>query len=151
MTNDTEPPVLQGRKPSDDNQRLLKVFEELETKQIEFLDELAKHVIEMVSVLFGALITVFALGKDFPPPYFAEASNKYLGVGIFALYALALLCAVGCVFPRSYRRYTHNLTRLRAEFDRLAAHKLRWARLSGGLFVLGTLGLGYLLVRIILA
>jgi len=151
MSDDTNPPVLQGRPPSEQTQRLLKVFEDLEGKQIEFLDELAKHIIEMVSVLFGALVTVFALGKDFPPPYFAEAFNKYLGVAILIVYALALLCAVWCVWPHSYRRYTHNLTRLQAEFERLMTHKLRWARLSGGCFVLGTLGLGTLLMRIILA
>ncbi len=144
------PPILEGRSPTATEERLVAIFAELETKQLEFLDQAAKRIIELVTALLGILFAAIAFGGDFPPAYLAgNIPIKLLGIGALGGYLLALLFALVAIQPRSYKLYRHNLTRMRAELDAIIEHKLRWLRIAGGLFGLGSVLLAGLVILLL--
>jgi hypothetical protein len=147
-----EPPILEGRAPSAEEERLAAIFAEIETKQLEFLDEAAKRIIELVTALLGVLFAVIAFGGDFPPAYLAgNTPLKLRGVGALGCYLAALLLALWSAQPRPYPHHRTNLSRMRAVLDQILAHKTRWLRWAGALFGLGSALLAALVIALLVS
>lgn len=146
------PPIYEGEPPSDEAKRLAAMFDELEKKQLEFLDEAAKRIVELCTGLLGVLFAVTAFGDKFPPPYLgASPIVQVLAVLVLALYFVALLAAVVALQPREYRRYQHNVTEMRRELDKIIRHKSGLLKVSGTLFVGASLALAVLIAALIFA
>src|SRR5436190_18199083 len=63
------PPIYDAEEPSDQSKRVKAVFDELETKQLDTLDEAGKSVIERIATFLGVLFAITVLSNNFPPPY----------------------------------------------------------------------------------
>ena len=131
----TQSPILEGQPLGDEDKRLVALFDELEKKQIEFLDEAGKRLVELSTGLLGVLFALTAFGDKFPPPYLAgNRPAQWLAVGTLALYLLAMLGGVITLWPRRYRRHHHNLSKLREELEAITRHKSRWFTAASVLF-----------------
>jgi hypothetical protein len=145
------PPVYSGEPVSSEAERLVALFDELEKKQIEFLDEANKRLIELSSALLGLLFGVMAFGDKFPPAYVKDNNfAKALVVLVLLLYLASLLSGFLGVRPREYTRHTYSLTDLREELSRITGYKARYFQIGSIVFFLGSLCLAFLVVSIIL-
>jgi hypothetical protein len=145
-----EPPILDTRQPTAEEERLVELFAEIESKQLDFLDQAAKRIIELVTALLGILFAVIAFGSDFPPPYLAgNLVAKFLSGAALVCYLGALLVALWAVQPRDYKRYHHNLTEMREELHTMIADKARPLRVAGILFGVGSVLLAVLIGTVI--
>ncbi len=143
-------PIVDGEELSKDQRQLLALFDELESGQIELLDQAGKRIVELCTALLGTLFVVTAFGEDFPPAYIMDNDlARWLAIATLALYILAMLTAFLVLQPRKYRRYTHNLTEMRNQFEVILAHKVRWFNWAAVLFVLGSLALAALVGSIL--
>lgn len=146
----SEVPIYAGMAPNPEQQRMAAFFEETEKKQVDFLDEAGKRIIELITLLLGVLFTVVAFGDKFPPPYLASnAIAKLVSTIILACYVVALALAFRVVHPRDYRLYRYNLNGMRQERDKILRnkrHSLFWA---GVTFWSGSVGLAVLIGMII--
>src|SRR5438876_3558 len=131
--------IVQGQEPSEEDTRLIKLFDGMEDKQLDFLDESGKSIIERIATFLAVLFGVTALGNNFPPPYLkGNYTAKWLVIVTLVFYLLAMMAGVLAIQPRIYRRYTHNLSALGRELGRIRRYKMRWLRVAGVLFVLGS-------------
>ncbi|MBP1466201.1 hypothetical protein EYB53_022135 [Candidatus Chloroploca sp. M-50] len=129
---------------------MIELFAELEKKQLEFLDEAAKRIIELVSALLGLLFAVIAFGNAFPPPYLAgNVLLKVLSISALGGYLGALMLALWGVQPRRYKHYQYNLKGMREELDAMLAHKMFWMRWAGGVFGVASVLLAGLIVLVL--
>src|SRR5215467_13758140 len=63
------PPIYQAHEPSEQSKRVNATFDELETKQLDTLDESGKSIIERIATFLGVLFGISILSNNFPPPY----------------------------------------------------------------------------------
>lgn len=146
-----ETPVYDARPPDEEEKQLAAIFAELEKKQLDFLDEAGKRIVELSTALLGVFFAVVAFGEDFPPPYLqGNGLATWLTILILVFYVAAVIVAVHAIRPRPYKRYRHNLSAMRNELDRLIAAKARGVQQAGVLFVLGTLVLAVLVIALLL-
>jgi hypothetical protein len=144
-------PLQPGEPLTDSEKRLQALFDEMESKQLDFLDQAGKRIIELCTGLLGVLFAVTAFGKDFPPPYLkGDPGAQLLATAVLITLVAALLCAVVTVQPRKYRFYEHNLTEMRREWVDLYTRKSDWLRRANWLFFAGTTLLAILIVVLIL-
>ena len=145
-------PILEGAPPTDEQKRLLALFDEMEKKQVDFLDQAGKRIVELTTGLLGVLFAVAAFGDKFPPPYLqGNDVAKGLTLATLAFYLGAMIMGVRAIRPRDYKRYRHNLTEMRNVLDDIIGYKSRWLKVAGVLFVLGSLTLALLIASIVLA
>jgi hypothetical protein len=141
-----EPPLLEHTPPSAEQLQLAAFFAEVEKKQVEFIDEAGKRIIELTTLLLGVLFTIVAFGDKFPPPYLVgNPTAKVLSILVLACYIVAMALAFRVVHPRDYRLWRYNLDGMRQELDRLIANKKRSLFLAGLTFWFGCLGLALLI------
>jgi len=139
-----------SKPPTDSQERLNELFDEMDKKQFEFFDQAGKRIIELCTALLGILFAVIAFGDDFPPPYLeANPTSQWLAAGVLVLLVLALLCAVLTVQPRKYIFYEYNLTKMREEWEKLFKHKSTWLKRANWLFFSGT-GLLAVLIAVLI-
>jgi hypothetical protein len=139
-----------GELATDSEKRLNELFDEMDKKQLDFLDQAGKRIIELCTGLLGILFAVTAFGKDFPPPYLKDnILTQLLLTGVLVLLVGSLLCAVRTVQPRKYKFYEHNLTEMRAEWVKLFTHKSTWLTWANWLFFAGTLLLAVAIIVLI--
>jgi hypothetical protein len=143
-------PTIQSEPARSDQIKLKELFDELKKNQLTFLDEAAKRIIELSTGLLGVLFAVVAFGKDFPPPYFADATNVKLAVATLTLFFLSLLIGFITVQPRNYRYYPNNLTQMEEELRKAIAFKVIFFQIASALFVIGAACLALLIGFIIL-
>jgi hypothetical protein len=62
-------PVQQDQGLSEAEKQLVSVFTDLESKQLDFLDEASKSLIERISTFLTVLLGVTILNNTFPPAY----------------------------------------------------------------------------------
>jgi hypothetical protein len=128
-----------SKPPTESQERLNELFDEMDKKQFDFFDQAGKRIIELCTGILGLLFAVIAFGEDFPPPYLeAKPFSQWLAAGVLVLLVLALLCAVLTVQPRKYIFYEHNLTKMREEWEKLFTHKSTWLKRANWLFFAGT-------------
>jgi hypothetical protein len=146
----SEPPILDGEPLDEADQRLLGLFDELEKNQLTFLDEAGKRLVELTTGLLAVLFALTAFGSDFPPPYLKGNANAQIAATLtLFFYMLAMICGVIALWPRFYKRYLNNLTRLREELTKIVEHKALWFHSGSVLFVLGSLCLAGLIAAVI--
>jgi hypothetical protein len=147
-----EIPVLHSAAPSDEQNRLVAFFDEAEKKELEFVNEAGKRIIELTTALLGMLFTVSAFGDQFPPAYLANNfPAQILVVATLGLYFLALGAGLLAVQPREYHRWENDLTEMRKERARLVHYKVLWFRTGSILFGLGSFSLASLIAAIVLS
>jgi hypothetical protein len=145
-----QPPILDSTPPTEEQKRLVAFFAEAESKQVDFLDEAGKRIIELTTALLGVLFAVMAFGDKFPPPYLKDnLVGKFLSLVVLACYVIAMLMAFRTVQPRDYKLFRHNLDQMRQELDRLIANKKRALWWAGALFWIGSAILAVLIATII--
>ncbi len=149
-TDLSDVPLQTGEPLSDSEKRLKALFDEMDKRQLDFLDQAGKRMIELCTGLLGLLFAVIAFGKDFPPPYLTDnRPAQLLLIGVLMLLIGALLSAVFTVQPRKYKFYEYNLTEMRHEWIQLFQHKSRWLGRANWLFFAGALLLALLIASLI--
>src|SRR5437762_13567001 len=105
--------IVQGQEPSEEDTRLIKLFDRMEDKQHDFLDESGKSIVERIATFLAVLFGVTVLSSNFPPLYLkGNLPAKVLIVVTLALYLAAMAAGLWAIQPRYYRRYTYNVSRL---------------------------------------
>lgn len=153
MSSQEQPPqipIQESQKASDESGRLVGFFAEMEKKQLDFLDDAGKRIVERVTTMLAVLFAVTAFGSNFPPAYL-RGNLPAKALVIFAL--LAYLSAMGAglwgTYPRLHRNYVYNVSRLAAELARIKKQKEVWLCVAGVLFSLGTMAFCGLVIAII--
>ena len=144
-------PMLSAEPPTDEHKRLVALFSDMESKQLEFLDGAGKSIIERIATLLAVVFAVMAFGGNFPPKYLVgHFWTKVMVFVVLACYLLSMVLGMLAIQPRSYDLYRENVTRMRRELERMIAWKKRWVFWAGILFALGTAALAVLIALIIL-
>src|SRR6266567_8837951 len=144
------PPIQDTREPSEESKHTKAVFDELESKQLDTLDESGKSIIERIATFLGILFGISILSNNFPPPYLkGNSAAKVMIIVTLACFLLAIGAGIWETQVRYYNRYTHNVSRSAEELERIIQHKVLWLRVANLLFALGAIGLAGLLIVII--
>jgi hypothetical protein len=151
--NDQEQITIQdSQEPSEEGKQLVTLFTDMENKQLDFLDESGKSIVERIATFLAVLFGVTVLSNNFPPPYLkGNLSAKVLVIVTLVFYLAAMAAGIWAIQPRYYRRYTYNVSALGRELERITKHKMFWLRAAGILFVLGSVALAALIISIIWA
>ncbi len=62
-------PTGDSQEPSEEGKRLSKLFDDLESKRLDFLDNAGKSLIERIATFLTVLFGITAFGSNFPPAY----------------------------------------------------------------------------------
>ena len=104
MSEEQHIPIYDAQEPSEESKQLVTLFHDLESRQLDFLDEAAKSVIERVATFLAILFGVTAFGSTFPPPYLKDnAAAKAFVIVTLLLYLVALGAGMWAIQPRYYR------------------------------------------------
>ena len=115
-------------------------LDDMESKQLDNLNDAGKTLIERVATFLGVLFGLSILNSSFPPSFLkGNTPVKVLLIGA-ALWATQV---------RFYHRYTYNVTHSQAELTRMIRSKVFWIRMANLLFALGTVLLAALLIVIV--
>ena len=143
-------PVIDAREPSEMSQRVTALFDDMESKQLENLNDAGKSLIERIATFLGILFGLSILNNSFPPSYLkGNVPVKTLLFLALAGYLLALGAALWATQVRFYSRYTYDVTRSQRELGKMIRHKVGWLRLANILFALGTILLAVLLLVVV--
>ena len=143
-------PIQDTTASSEEGKQLVTIFTEMEHKQLDFLDESGKTIIERISTLLAVLFAVTAFSNNFPPAYLkGNQTAKVFVIVTLILYLLALGAGIWGIQPRYYKKYTYNVSALGRELEKITHHKIWWLRVAGVLFALGTVALAILIITII--
>jgi hypothetical protein len=143
-------PTQDAQELSEESKRLVSVFNDMETKQLDFLDQSGKSIIERIAALLAVLFAITAFSSTFPPPYLKNnLLAKVLVIVTLVLYLLAMGAGMWAIQPHYYRRYLYNMSRLGKEWEKITKHKMFWLRVAGTLFALGTVALAALIISIV--
>lgn len=143
-------PVPETQDEVEDHQRLRAIFEEMEKKQPDFLDEAGKSLVERVATFLAILFGVTAFGSTFPPAYLKSSPwDKYLVIAILVCYLLAMSLGLFSIQPRNYVWNRYQTSQMALKLKRIITRKKRLVQWGGVLFALGTLILALLIVTII--
>ena len=150
MSEQQQIPMYDSQEPSEEGKQLVALFHEMESKQLDFLDESGKSIIERIATFLAVLFGVTAFGSNFPPAYLkGNTTAKVLIIVTLILYLAAMGAAIWAIQPRYYRHYTYNVSRLGKELEKITKHKMLWLRVASILFALGSISLAVLIVSII--
>ncbi len=143
--------VPQTQDEIEEKKRLRAIFSDMESKQLDFLDDAGKSIIERIALFLTVLFGVAAFGGSTSSAFLkANAWNKPLVVIILACYLIAIGMAVWAIQPRKYEWRRYDTKQLADLLEGMIAHKKRWVQWASILFVLGTVALAVLIVLIIL-
>jgi hypothetical protein len=146
----SEQSPLEPIEPTDEQRRLAALFADMDSKQLDFLDEAGKSIIERIATFLAVLFAVTAFGGNFPPAYLkGNHWEKYLVIAILICYLLAMGMGMLAIRPRRYASYRYNVTRMKHEFERLITYKKRLMQWAGLLFAGGSVALAALIISII--
>jgi hypothetical protein len=147
-TSDTE---FETQDEIEEKKRIKAIFADMESKQLDFLDEAGKSMIERIATFLTVLFAVTAFGGNFSPTYLkTNPWEKYLIIVILFCYILAMGMAILAIQPRSHPRYRYQVQKMAEELQRMITRKKRLVQWAGILFALGTVALAGLIVAIIL-
>ena len=150
MSEQQQIPIYDSQEPSEEGKQLVTLFNEMESKQLDFLDESGKSIIERIATFLAVLFGVTAFGSNFPPAYLkGNLLAKELVIITLIFYLAAMGAAIWASQPRYYRHSTYNVSRLGKELEKITRHKMFWLWVAGILFALGSVALAVLIVSII--
>lgn len=152
MDNQQEPIEIQNTQElSEEGKLLVQIFTNMKSKQLEFLDESSKSMIERIATFLAILFAVTAFSSNFPPPYLkGNVPAKIMVIITPILYLLAMAAALLAIQPRLYDIPRYNVTEMGKRLQNITTYKMRRLRLAGVLFALGSIALAILIVVIIL-
>ncbi|WP_201394685.1 hypothetical protein [Ktedonobacter sp. SOSP1-52] len=151
MGKQQEPVDIQdAQELSEEGKQLVQIFTDMKSKQLEFLDESGKSMIERIATFLTILFAVTAFSNNFPPPYLkGNAPAKIMVILTLILYLLAMAAALLAIQPRMYDIPRYNVTEMGKQLQHITTYKMRCLRLAGVLFALGSIALALLIVVII--
>lgn len=143
-------PLYDAHEPSEASKRVTALFDDMESKQLDNLNDAGKSLIERIATFLGVLFGLSILSNNFPPSYLkGNTPVKVLLIAALSAYLLALGAALWATQVRFYSRYTYNATRSQTALAKMIRHKIGWLRLANILFALGTILLAALLIVIV--
>lgn len=143
-------PVYQAQEPSEESKQINQLFADMRGKQLDFLDESGKSLIERIATFLAVLFGVSALTNTFPPAYLKNnLPAKVLLICTLALYIAALLSAIRAVRPFPYLYAEASVTSKKEALAEMTAHKVRWLGYANTLFTCGSIALSLIIVVII--
>ncbi len=144
-------PEFQTQDEIEENKRIKAIFDDMDGKQLDFLDESGKSLIERVATFLAVLFAVTAFGGNFPPAYLKNSNwNKGYVIAILVCYLLAMFLALFAIQPfnRKFNRY--DAKRMKQTLQRMITRKKLLVQAAGILFAIGTVVLALLIFSIIL-
>lgn len=149
MHDDIE--IIDAAEPDEFDKRLVALFAEMDTKQLEFIDAAGKSIVERVAALIAVLFVVTAFGEKFPPAYLTgNTIAKALIIESLVCYAFAMGTGMRVSQPQTYIYNRGELASMRDTLQAILKDKKRWLFWSGLFFALGSLCLALLIVSIII-
>ena len=143
-------PMYDAHEPSDASLRVNAIFDEMESKQLDNLNDAGKSLIERIATFLGVLFGLSILNSSFPPSFLkGNTPVKVLLIAALIGYLLAIGAALCATQVGYYHRYTYNATRSQTKLTRKIRHKVNWLRAANILFALGTVVLAALLIVIV--
>jgi hypothetical protein len=152
MNDHQEPIEIQDAQGlSEEGKQLVQIFTNMQGKQLEFLDEAGKSMIERIATFLAILFAITAFSNNFPPAYLkGNVPAKIIVIITLILYLLAMAAALLTIQPRMYDIPRYNVTEMGNRLKNITAYKMRHLRLAGILFALGSIALAILIIVIIL-
>ncbi|GAC1408100.1 MAG: hypothetical protein NVSMB49_28280 [Ktedonobacteraceae bacterium] len=145
----TQIPIYDAQEPSEKGKHVNTVFDDLEAKQLDTLDEAGKNSIERIATFLGVLFAVTVLSSNFPPPYLkGNVPAKVMIITSLVCFLLSIGAGLLVTQVRSHPRY-YNQSKNVEELKRMIGYKLLWSRVANLLFALGAIALAGLLIVII--
>lgn len=142
--------VQDAQEPSKEGALVAEIFSEIRKKQVDFIDESGKGIIERITTFLTVLFAVTAFSNNFPPPYLkANLLAKILVIITLVMYLLAMAVAILAIQPRYYDVPLYNVTRMGKELKTILSYKMLRLRIAGVLFALGSIALAALIISII--
>jgi pilus assembly protein TadC len=143
-------PVYNAHEPSQASKRINAMFDDMESKQLDTLNDAGKSLIERIATFLGVLFGLSILNSSFPPSYLkSNTPVKIFLIAALISYMLAIGASLWATQIRFYQRYTYNVTRSQNELVDMIRHKIVWLRLANLLFASGTVLLAVLLILIV--
>lgn len=137
--DDSEIPLTPSRAGTEEQRRLIAFFSDLETKQLDFLDNAAKSLVERGATMLAVIFAIIAFGDKFPPSYLVgNETIKTLIIVTLVSYIISMACGMLAANPR---QYTYNLGKphlLQEALNQMLRYKSRFVRLSAAAFWLGS-------------
>ncbi|HEY1352315.1 MAG TPA: hypothetical protein VGF67_22085 [Ktedonobacteraceae bacterium] len=135
---------------SSEAQEVADLFRDLERKQLDFLNEAGKSLIERTATFLAILLGASVLSNNFPPTYLKGDLLARASIVVTLLcYLSAIGAAMWTIQPRFYRRYLYNMSALARVRDRIIKQKMLWLRIASVLFLLGSIALAVLIFDIV--
>jgi hypothetical protein len=106
---------------SPEDERLDKLFDEMETGSLKTLEDAARQIITLSTTLLGAFFGLMAF-KD-APTYLTFFEIKVIGTLALTCFMAALYFALQAVSPKRYTFSHANLTAKRKILEEMLAHK----------------------------
>jgi hypothetical protein len=125
-------------------------FTDMRGKQLDFLDETGKSLIERIATFLAVLFAVTTFSNTFPPPYLkGNTPAKVFIIITLVLFVASLLSAISVIRPIPYSYNEQNISSMRDALQRMTQHKSRWLRVANWLFVGGAIALSILIVVVV--
>ena len=136
---------------SESDERLEKLFDEMESRSLETLENAARQIITLSTALLGAFFGLLAF-KD-APAYLGFVEIKVVGATALIAFLLSLFLALRAVSPNPYEYPQASLTTKRKVLDEILIHKqdsVSWASWFFGIgaFLMIVAALDILIFRI---
>jgi len=120
---------------SPEDERLDKLFDEMETGSLKTLEEAARQIITLSTTLLGAFFGLMAF-KD-APTYLTFFEIKVIGTLALISFMAALYFSLQSVSPKRYTFPHANLTAKRKILEEMLAHKHRSVNKASRIFGFG--------------
>ncbi len=142
--------IQDSQQPSEEGRQVAQLFADIRSKQLDFLDESGKSMIERIATFLAVLFAITAFSNNFPPPYLkGNLPAKIMVIVTLVLYLLAMGAAILTIQPRLYDVPLYNVTLMGEELKQITNYKMRRLRVAGVLFTLGSIALAVLIIFII--
>lgn len=128
-------PLVSSAPLSAEDERLEKLFDELEGDSIESLEDAARQIITLSTALLGAFFGLLAF-KD-APAYLRFTEVKVIGALALVSFLASLFFALTAVSPKRYVFPRANLTAKRAALENMLTRKHEAVRLASWVFGFG--------------
>jgi hypothetical protein len=113
--------VVKSRPVEPADERLNRLFEDLESKSLDTLDSAARQIITLCTTLLGAFFAILAL-KD-APAYLQYFEVKVLAGIALGGFMVAIVFGLATSLPRHYRPAAGDLTDMRETLETMRQHK----------------------------
>lgn len=148
--HDADIPIIDTQAPSDEVKRIKTLFDDIESKQLDTLDEAGKGLIERIATFLGVLFAVAVLNGNFPPSYLkGNMLAKSIVIVTLLCFLLAIVAGILATQVHFYPRYLYNVSEMGKQLKHIVKRKLFWLRVANLLFALGAIALAVLLIIIV--